>query len=110
MLFNNLQSSDEEEDILDWDLPNLSKSDPDQTPYGSDSLTLSLQVLDTHYNHQSVLRLCHDYEGWQSAAEICELDKNYPLALLYRLKDRQQNGASEEEITSLMDRYIRSEI
>lgn len=112
-----LQSSDEEEGILDWDLPNLSTtSDPSECPYGPESLALSLQALDSHYNHQVVLRLCQDWQVWPAAAQICELDKNYPLALLYRLKDRQCKGtviigAGEEgvlqEITALVDKFIR---
>ncbi|XP_071809900.1 uncharacterized protein [Asterias amurensis] len=114
---DDMGSSDEEEGILDWDLPNLSTtSDPSECPYGPESLALSLQALDSHYNHQVVLRLCQDWQVWSAAAQICELDKNYPLALLYRLKDRQCKGtviigAGEEgvlqEITALVDKFIR---
>ncbi|XP_038061322.1 uncharacterized protein LOC119732026 [Patiria miniata] len=112
-----MESSDEEEEeVLDWDLPNLSSPDLSQPSYGPQSLTLSLTSLDAHYNHQTVLKLCHDWRVWHAAGDVCELDKNYPLALMYRLKERQGSGAELmgsdgegglKEITALVDRFLR---
>ena len=91
----NFQSSDEEdqEEASGWDLPNLGGADPTQPPYGPESLSLALTSLEGRYDRQTVLQLCRDRSLWRAAAQLCELEHNYPLALLYSLKEKEERGA-----------------
>ncbi|XP_022105351.1 uncharacterized protein LOC110987172 isoform X2 [Acanthaster planci] len=114
-----MESSDEEEleEVSGWDLPSLGGADPAQPPYGLQSLSLALTSLEGRYDRRTVLQLCQDWRLWQAAAEVCELDRNYPLALLYQLKEREGMGVElrgsqgEEEglreVTALVDKFIR---
>ncbi|XP_065178843.1 uncharacterized protein LOC135809421 isoform X2 [Sycon ciliatum] len=101
--------SDTEDDLdIDFDLPELASFGG--VPYGDQALRICLEHLQGYYSILRFLRLCMDWEQWQSAADMCDQLQLWPLALESRLEHlavcKLSSNETLNEVQILFEKYL----